>query len=123
MATDRIGKLEQRVEKLEEKLNSSEKEQIENYYELTNLIKQAVEEAVKPLLEKLEKQEKRISELENADANKALEKNKEVWKTVRSVIISVIITFFATLILNNLIAIANDNTKISNENEVKDVSK
>lgn len=90
---------------------------MQDKFDLSNLIKDAVSEAVKPLIERLEEQEKRIIALENADAKKALESKNEIYKSIRSIIISVVVTFFATILLNNLISIANDNTNIK-ESEV-----
>lgn len=114
---DRIDKIEQRIVNLEEKAVKIEKIQMQDKFDLSNLIKDAVSEAVKPLIERLEEQEKRIITLENADARKALESKNEIYKSIRSIIISVVVTFFATILLNNLISIASDNTNIK-ESEV-----
>lgn len=119
MGENRIDKLEKRVEKLEEKDHTIELDQLKQYRSLEQLIAKAVAEGNKTIYEKLEKLDLRVTELENKDAKKALEKNKEIWKTIRSVIISVIVTFFATILLNNLISIANDNIESKEVNNVQ----
>ena len=119
MGENRIDKLEKRVEKLEEKDHAIELDQLKQYRSLEQLIAKAVAEGNKGIYEKLEKLEDRVIVLENKEAQQALAKNKEIWKTVRSVIISVIITFFATILLNNLISIANDNIESKEVNNVQ----
>ena len=119
MGENRIDKLEKRVEKLEEKDHTIELDQLKQYRSLEQLIAKAVAEGNKAIYEKLEKLDFRVTELENKDAKKALEKNKEIWKTIRSVIISIVVTFFATILLNNLISIANDNIESKEVNNVQ----
>lgn len=119
MGENRIDKLEKRVEKLEEKDHAIQMDQLKQYRSLEQLIAKAVAEGNKMIYEKLEKLDFRVTELENKDAKKALEKNKEIWKTVRSVIISIVVTFFATILLNNLISIANDSIESKEVNNVQ----
>jgi len=121
MTTDeRINKIEARLDEHEDKINCLEKKQMSDRFELSNLITDAVNKGLKPLMEKQEEQGKRITILENADAQKALEKNKEVWKTIRSIILSIVVTFFVTVLLNNLISIiAATQTPTIEQGEVK----
>lgn len=120
---DRIDKIESKLNEHDKKIQDLEKKQLSDKFELSKLITEAVNKGVQPLLEKLEKQDKRITALEQAEAQKALKKNQEMWKTIRSVIISVIITFFATIIINNLISIANDNINGIDNNKIEEVKK
>ena len=121
MTTDeRINKIEARLDEHEDKINCLEKKQMSDRFELSNLITEAVNKGLKPLMEKQEEQGKRITVLENAEAQKALEKNKEVWKTIRSIILSIVVTFFVTVLLNNLISIiAATQTPTIEQGEVK----
>lgn len=126
MTTDeRIEKLEKRVEQHEEKINCLEKKQMKDTYDLKAMIVDAVNQSIKPLITKIEEQgkdqriineaqDKRISALENAEAQKALKNSQEIWKTIKSVIITAIITFFLSILLNNFIASITES--INNEN-------
>ena len=106
MTTDeRIEKLEIRVEKLEDKQQNSELDSLKQYTQLEKLIAKAVSEGNKEIFDKLKELEDRVNTLENAEAHKALESKKQFIKSVTSVIISVIVTFFGSIILNNLISI------------------
>lgn len=124
MTTDnRIDKIESKLNEHDKKIQDLEKKQLSDKFELSKLITEAVNKAVEPLLKKLEKQNDRITALEQAEAQKALKKNQEMWKTIRSVIISVVVTFFATIIINNLISIANDNINGVDNNKIEEVRK
>lgn len=113
-----VDGIDNRVKYLEEKVNQTREEALASNLEQYKMITQAVAEGNKPIMEKIEKQEKRIVVLENAEANKALTEKKEIWKTIRAVVI----TFFATLILNNLIVIATS-TNQNDVNKVEEVNK
>ena len=102
---ERLNKIEEKIKEHDDKIIELEKRQLTDRFELSNLITEAVNKAIEPLIKKIEAQDKRINTLENAEANKALENKKQFMKCVTSVIISVIVTFFASVILNNLISI------------------
>ena len=55
-----------------------------------------VAEGNKPIMEKIEEQDKRIIVLENAEANKALEDKRQFWRTARTTVLGVVITSIAT---------------------------
>lgn len=120
MTTDeRIDKLEKRVDKLEEHNHEQDMTELQKYNNLEKLIAKAVEEGIEKVMQKFETLEKRITTLENAEAQKALKTNQEIWKTVRGIIISVVVTFFATVLLNNLISIASSNVESKIKTEVR----
>lgn len=81
----------------------------DDLHELEKMITNAVRSGNEPILLEIESMKKRIVILETSEANKALEKSREAWKTVRTVLISGIVTFFVTLLLNNAVSLINDN--------------
>lgn len=107
-------KLEERIQKLEEKFNELDKKQLKDRMELSALIKDAVSEAIKPIIIKQEEQANKLKDLASAEAYQALESKKEVWKTVKTITI----TFIITLLLNNCVDIFMNNVKTSNESEI-----
>lgn len=101
MANDnnsRIEKLEDKVSKLEEKLNNNIQAQCtlraDDKLALFKLITEAVEKGNKQILEKLEEHEKRIIALENQDGKKALLMIKTAFGTALTTIVAGIITHF-----------------------------
>lgn len=84
------------------------------------MITQAVTEGINPIIEKIDKQEKRIVCLEQAEAKKALEDKMQFWKTARITVLGVVVTFFATILLNNAISlIANTPSDNINNSEIE----
>ena len=65
-------KIEKEIEELKKTSNNTCMVQLKDRYELKELITEAVKEATNPIMRKLEEHEKRINELENQDAKKAL---------------------------------------------------
>ena len=111
---DRIAKLERTSEKHSDQINALEKQQISDTFELKTMIVDAVDQSIKPLITKIEEQgkdqriineslEKRITALENAEAQKALKNNQDLWKLVKTIIITAIITLFINNALDILI--------------------
>ena len=114
MATidERVDDLSGRVQKIEDKLSLTREEALKTEKNLSDLITKAVSEGNKEIKNALDKLDKRVLILENAEGAKALEEKNQFWKTARTTIIGVIITFFVTVLLNNLIIIvtSNDNS-------------
>jgi S-adenosylmethionine:tRNA-ribosyltransferase-isomerase (queuine synthetase) len=65
-------KIERKIEKLEEQMNTTCLVQKDDKMELKELIIDAVKEATNPIMQRLEGHEKRIVSLENQDGKKAL---------------------------------------------------
>lgn len=112
---ERIEKLENRVEKLEKHNYEQDMNELQKYNDLEKLIAKAVEEGISKVLEKFEKLEARVSTLEQAEAQKALKRSVEFWKTVKSVLITTIVTFFASILINNFVAMVTSNTNQKTE--------
>ena len=91
---ERLDKLETRVEKVEEKISSQKETQLQNKYELKELIRDAVEEANDKLAKKLSEYEQRLIKLESQDGEKA----KWILKTAAVTTIG----WFVMGIINNL---------------------
>lgn len=104
---ERMRNLEEEVNKLKERNHSQDILELQKYNELEKLIAKAVEEGINKVMQKFETLDKRLTILENAEAQKALKSNQEIWKTIKTIFV----TFFATLVLNNLVAIVSNNIK------------
>ncbi len=111
---DRIAKLEKTVEEHSEKITNIEKQQMKDTYDLKTMIVDAVNQSIKPLITKIEEQgkdqrlineaqDKRITALENAEAQKALKNNQDLWKLVKTIIITAVITLMVNNALDILI--------------------
>lgn len=113
-------KMEKLLEEHSKRLEEIEKKQIKDKFELSNLITEAVQKGITPLIDKIDKHSDRLTTLEQAEAQKALKNNNELWKTIRTVTITII----ATLVVNNALDIItykknnniNDSGVIINEN-------
>ena len=105
MATidERVDDLSGRVQKLEDKMSLTREEALKSEKNLSDLITKAVADGNKEIKSTLDKLDKRIIALENAEAQKALDEKKMFWNTVTKTIMTIVITFFVTLLLNNLI--------------------
>lgn len=115
MTTDeRIDKLEKRVDKLEEHNHEQDMSELQKYNNLEKLIAKAVEEGIEKVMQKFETLDKRITMLENAEAQKALKSNQEIMKTIKTIIV----TFLVTLLLNNFMAIVSNNIKNTTNSNV-----
>lgn len=93
--SDRIDKLEEKVTKLEEKMNDNINLQCslraEDKLDLRQMIADAVEKGNARILSKLEEHEKRIIALENQDGRKALLIIKTAFGTALTTIVAGII--------------------------------
>lgn len=122
---DRIDKIEKKIEEHDKKLILLEQQQMKDTFELKTMITDAVNNAIQPLVQKIdeqgkdqriinEAQDKRITALEQAEANKALQSRKEICKTIKTVAVTAIISFLVTLLLNNFIATITESIHIEN---------
>ena len=102
-------KMEKLLEEHSKRLEEIEKRQMKDKFDLSNLITEAVQKAVDPLIQKMEKQNDRLIVLENADAQKALKNSQNFWKTVTTVAITGIVTGVGAILLNNFIAMISNN--------------
>jgi 2-keto-3-deoxy-galactonokinase len=123
MTTDeRINNLEKRVDKIEDKQNQQEISQITNKFELATMITEAVAKGNEKALEMIEEQNKRITTLEQSEANKALEEKKDKRKFIRDVvvagIVSTVLGWIVLSFLNNYASITSDKIRSNVENEV-----
>lgn len=125
-AEERIEKLEKKVEEHDTKINCLEKQQISDTSDLKMTIYEAVDSAIKPLITKIEEQgkdqriineaqDKRITALENAEAQKALKNSQDLWKLVKTIIVTIVIT----LIVNNAVDILVYKKTNNNNDEVE----
>ena len=120
-----VDNVDKRVKTLEDKMSQTREEALTSSLEQYKMITKAVTEGVKPIMEKLEEQEKRIVALENADAKKALEEKKDRRKFIRDVVIAGIVTTTLGWIilgfLNNFASITTQAIaeKEMNINEIK----
>lgn len=101
---EEFDKLEKRVNLIEHFNIDRDKAQMQSTYELKELIRIAVQEGTKPILEKFNDLEKRVSSLENAEAKKALKTKEQIW----GLIIKGAIAFFVTLFLSNAVTVITD---------------
>jgi hypothetical protein len=107
---DRVNKLEQKIEEHDNKIINIEKKQLTDWYELSDLITKAVEKGIEKISKELQEAKCEIDVLKSAEGKRAIEQKGEFWKTVRTVLLGVVITFFATILLNNFIAMASSST-------------
>ncbi len=117
---ERLAKIEEKLDEHDDKIIKLEKQQITDKFELSNLITDAVNKAIEPLIKKLEEQDKRITTLENAEAQKALKNSQELWKNVKTIIITAVVSFFATLMINNFVVMISNNA--NNQQNVEEVA-
>ena len=89
---EEVDDLRRRVKALEDKVSDTREEALVSNLKYYKMITQAVTDGIKPIVEKIEEQEKRIVALENADAKKALEEKKDRRKFIRDVVIAGIVT-------------------------------
>ncbi len=119
----RVDKLEKRMEKLEEHNHEQDMSDLQKYNNLEKLIAKAVEEGIEKVMQKFEVLEKRITTLENAEANKALEERKELFKQIKQIVVTAIISFLAAILLNNFVAMISNNVNSSVDNNIEEVLK
>lgn len=113
-----MEKLDERISVLERDMHENIISQLKQVNELEKLITKAVQNGNEPIMKAIKDHENRLIILEHSDATKALERTKRIGHTV----ITVAITFFITLLLNNMIAtITNANIKANQKQEEKQV--
>jgi hypothetical protein len=110
----RIERLEKEVGELKERNHLQDMTELRKYNELEKLIAKAVEEGIEKVMQKFETLDKRITMLETAEAQKALKSNQEIMKTIKTIIV----TFLVTLLLNNFMAIVSNNIKSTTNSNV-----
>jgi hypothetical protein len=110
----RIERLEKEVGELKERNHLQDMTELRKYNELEKLIAKAVEEGIEKVMQKFETLDKRITMLETAEAQKALKSNQEIMKTIKTIIV----TFLVTLLLNNFMAIVSNNIKNTTNSNV-----
>lgn len=127
MTTDeRVEKLEKIVEEHGKIIYTIKEQQMRDTYDLKTMIVDAVDQSIKPLIIKIEEQgkdqriineaqDKRITALENAEAQKALKNSQDLWKLVKTILITAVLT----LIINNALDILiYKKTNSKNDSEV-----
>lgn len=119
----RVDKLEERMNKLEEHNHEQDMSELQKYNNLEKLIAKAVEEGIEKVMQKFETLEKRITTLENAEAQKALEEKKELFKQIKQIVIASVVSFLGAILLNNFIAAISNNINPSTTNNIEEVSK
>lgn len=130
MTEERIKKIEDRLDSHEAKINCLEKQQMSDTFELKTMITDAVNKAIKPLINKIEEQgkdqriineaqDKRITALENAEAQKALKNSQKIWDLAKTIMI----TALATIVINNAIDVLIYNNSKNSEVETHEVTK
>lgn len=97
-----IKEIKQKINKLEEWRYEHDLSSLKNLSDLKIMITDAVKEGNEPILKIVNEHTQQITKLENAEAQKALEEKKSNRKQIWSVAISVIVTFFVSILLNNL---------------------
>ena len=95
---ERFEKLEQRVDIVEKAVWNSDKSQLENKYELKELITKAVAEGNEKILSILNKHEERIVALEKQDGEKAKAVIKAIFATSLSWLVMGILTNLPAII-------------------------
>lgn len=115
-------KIENEIKELKDKSFNACMVQKDDKAELKQLIIDAVEKGTDKISKKIEEHEKRISILENAEAAKIKKQYDDTIKTIRTTIITIIVTFFATLCLNNLLSIAIDQHTENKDTDKVEVS-
>lgn len=116
---ERLDKLEKEVDKIKERSHAQDLMEMQKYNDLEKLIAKAVEEGIEKVMQKFETIEKRITNLENAEANKALESKKELYKQIKQIAVASIVSFCLALLTNNFIAMVSnsiDKGNINNNN-------
>lgn len=110
---EEFEKLEKRVNLIEHFNIDRDKAIMQSTFELKELIRNAVQEGTKPILEKFNDLERRVSDLETADAKKALKAKEQIW----GLIIKGAIAFFVTLFLSNAVTVITDTIRHNKELE------
>jgi hypothetical protein len=113
---ERLDKLEKEVDKIKERSHAQDLMEMQKYNDLEKLIAKAVEEGIEKVMQKFETIEKRITNLENAEANKALESKKELYKQIKQIAVASIVSFCLALLTNNFIAMVSNSIDKGNLN-------
>ena len=113
---ERLDKLEKEVDKIKERSHAQDLVEMQKYNDLEKLIAKAVEEGIEKVMQKFETIEKRITNLENAEANKALESKKELYKQIKQIAVASIVSFCLALLTNNFIAMVSNSIDKGNLN-------
>ena len=113
---ERLDKLEKEVDKIKERSHAQDLMEMQKYNDLEKLIAKAVEEGIEKVMQKFETIEKRITNLENAEANKALESKKELYKQIKQIAVASIVSFCLALLTNNFIAMVSNSIDKGNAN-------
>jgi hypothetical protein len=113
---ERLDKLEKEVDKIKERSHAQDLMEMQKYNDLEKLIAKAVEEGIEKVMQKFETIEKRITNLENAEANKALESKKELYKQIKQIAVASIVSFCLALLTNNFIAMVSNSIDKGNVN-------
>lgn len=105
-----VKNIDNRLNKVEENVAKTREEALMDKSYLKDLIVEAVSKGNEKILSEVNCLKIDVDTLKNAEGKRALENRKETLKTVRSVIIGVVVTFFGTILLNNAISIIAYNT-------------
>lgn len=113
----RFEKIEKRIDLIEHSLTDYSKTNVQDKYELKDLIRTAVEDGNDKIMLLIKDHETRINVLEHSEATKALEK----WKSVCKTVATVAITFIITLLLNNIRDVMHYQQHNQEENKIMEV--